>query len=50
MTNPHDEMTGFQIDPNALAVNCESAVTRLLGDVDETDSSYSVRHVEPDRL
>ncbi len=37
MTNPHDETTGHQVDPNALAANSESDSTRLHGDGDETD-------------
>ncbi len=37
MTNPHDEQTGYQIDPNVLAVHSESDVTRLHGDADEMD-------------
>ncbi len=37
MTNPHDEQTGYQIDPSVLAVHSESDVARLHGDADETD-------------
>ena len=37
MTNPHDETTGYEIDPNVLAVHSESDVTRLHGNADETE-------------
>lgn len=37
MTNPHDEPTGYEVDPSALAVHSESDVTRLHGNADETE-------------
>jgi len=37
MTNPHDEPTGYEIDPSVLAVHSESDVTRTHGDADETE-------------
>jgi hypothetical protein len=37
MTNPHDETTGYQVDPSALAVHSESDVTRMHGNADETE-------------
>lgn len=37
MTNPHDETTGYEIDPRVLAVHSEDDQTRLHGDADETE-------------
>ncbi len=37
MTNPHDETTGYEIDPRALAVNSEDDRTRMHGNADETE-------------
>ena len=52
MTNPHDEPTGYQVDPSALAVHSESDVTRMHGNADETervqDAFGALQPVEPE--
>jgi len=53
MTNPHDETTGYEVDPSALAVHSESDVTRMHGDADETervqDAFGALEPVDPEQ-